>query len=413
MKPREIIILMLILIFASAAIAATTIRIKRGPTTRLPTKAPYGEMYQTKDTGKVFIGNSTAMLEWRQRGYSGARGVIGFSGEKAAPPLFCALSSGTTVVTYNEQGITPVPSPIKAFHVKLWQGSAALSTTKTSGTTAGVRRFLWNTGAIITGRKSQVYGSSTSAKFAPSVLDTYSASRGHGVLYVLVVYSTASIVANQVSGKRVCVTGVPIVSNKVGTTGGTGATGPPGLSTRKVVFDLMTTGDSASNSTWQYTPLDNYSTTWQMAFRDKDKAVRNAIGATGYQEFRSANGNEITRIMTDGTIMLFKNQVLRLHIKNDGSMKSYRNGVEVFELLSSGKWKGKEGWPTAAQVSAKKTFLYTDQYGFRKYTTGGSGDGGGAGMSNPYAIPGASQTFTSAAGRVRFTFYSARGLVIH
>jgi hypothetical protein len=415
LRIRDLIILIIILCLYAVTLSATVIRIKRGPAANLPVKAPYGSMYQTKDTNKVFIGNSTSLLELRQRGYSGAqglrgyrgysglqglrgfrgysglrgyrgysglRGISGFSGEKSAPPLFCALSSGTTVVTYDVQGINPKPSPIKDFFVKLWQGATALSVTKTSGTTAGVRRFAWNTGATITGRKSQVYGSSTSAKFAPLVLSTYSASRGNGVLYVQITYSTANIVNNTVSGKRVCVTGIPIVVYKTPSDGAIGPVGPAGIVTRKSIFDNMTTGNSASNSPFQFRPSTVDSTTPAlMGFRNYSGHAKIKFDGAGYQSFIDRNGYPVIKAGADGTVALFVNNVKWLDMTASKTVTVYRNAVAVYQIYSTGRWKGAENWPDAAHVAAGHTSLFTNQYGFRQYTSGGSGGGGGGSVT--------------------------------
>lgn len=387
MKLRHSIVTAFILLLAVSSLAGT-IRFKRGST--VPTGGEKGEpLWQTQGgfngKGQLWIGYSTPQGRTAYKAYSSFIPVFGrdyFDGA-TIQPLFCNISGGTVSYQYDQAGLNPAPAST-AMKLRLWLGNSRITPKHNRWDAAGI-----------------VYGNRTGASFTPTVQTSYVTAGS------IVVGQGAYSTAIGYGGKRWCTAATPVAHSRTGATGATGATGPPGLSTRKVVFDVLSSGSQTNTTPFSFRPFNNLSTSYQIAVRDYAGNVRQKTSGHGYTEFLSANNAEVVRIMTDGTIMMMKNGVLRLHLKNDGSAIHYRNGQAVFQVWSTGRWKGGEGYPS----SAAKQIPYVTPQGFRGYTSGGGGSGGG--MSNPYTIPGASQTFRSQAGRVRFTFYSGQGLVIH
>lgn len=348
-----------LLIFAAFSLAGE-IRFKRGGTNNMPTVVTAGEPLFNVSTNILYVGTGTG--KQRIGPFESYSGPTGYDA-RSIPPLFCRVdTTGTTQISYDSTGNNPSPSALSAFTVNLWNSSESVTPT----------RYLWS---VLDGLNPQ---QTANATVTPTVRTTWNPTLGAGRVFTQVTYSTATIFG----GKRYCYSELPVNILRDGAVGGTGATGPPGLSTRAtintVMRNLSTQYAQSANEMWQMMPLTNLSTHYLKGTRDYLGNARWRQSGHGYQEFLSANGNEVVKIMTDGTLMLLKGGQLRLHIKNDGGIVHYRNNLPVFEVLSSGKYRGQEGWPTGT-----KRINYTLANGFRGYTTivgtgGGSGTPGGA-----------------------------------
>lgn len=351
-----------------------------------------GKLDNTGPVSQVMFNRLTSLAKMTFKGYSGPPGYtphlgVDYFDGRTIPALFGNISGGQGHA-YDQTGLNPTPAPT-AYKSQLWL----------NGTRITPLRQAW----VATGHLA---GSGTGSSFTPSIHFNYSSNWGARI----VLYQTYSTTAGY-GGKRYHVTTIfPAITRK----GDTGATGPQGADatvTRTAVFNVMSSGSKLSNTTWQYRPFSNLSTNWLTAYRDYAGNVRQKINGHGYTDFLSANGADVVRIMTDGTLMLMKSGVLRLHLKDDGSITHYRNGQQVFNVYSTGRWRGAEGYSS----SALKQIPYVTPGGFRGYTTMRTGGAGGAypggSVNGEFQYRASATTFGSAA-LLRYTAVARSGSTV-
>ena len=325
----------------------------------------------------------------------GETGASGFDGRDALP-YRCSVSVGTTgmaAVTYDADGLNPSVSTLGPFFAWLYEGSSMITPTAYEWYAP-----TWRTQLVYP--PTEAYGAQIKRQyFEPRVQAVYSSVRSNNYVSVQMRFSSTIIPY----GVRYCEASFPITVTKAGAQGAKGD-----ASVAQVTANAVYGAFSSNRSDLPFV-LRSYTSgrVPKLVIKDSLGNVRNWTDALGYQSFQDANGYVVVRTQTDGTIALLKNDVTRLTLSNSGTVTVYRNGSPVYEIYSTGRWKGPEGYPT----TVTKQIPYVTQSGFRGYTTmGGSSS---ATLPNPYTLPSPKQTFRSASGKVRFEFYTAGRLVIY
>ncbi len=276
----------------------------------------------------------------------GAPGVQGPVGKTYT----CGIVGGVTAITYDQYGLNPTPDPTQfPYTVALYE----------DGFLRTPDHWAWETTP-----NQAVYGSATTATFIPSILGNYTSGKVNGAVSATVRYQG-----------QVCKASVSVSVTKVG------AKGEPGSNasvTEQSVHDAYL--NTASNNALIMRTLSGVQSKFEVLHPTTNATVL-FVDSYGYIYFKDSSGALQAKV-ADGTIYLYTGTVgnEKLAAKMaavDRSLTMYRgDGVTPsFNVYSSGKWKGQEGWPTATGQSLTK-----NPDGTGSWTTGGGG--GAPGGSN-------------------------------
>lgn len=133
-----------------------------------------------------------------------------YDGAPGRDSLFCQFSSltGNTAITYDKNGLNPLPSSLTSFILKVYHGAVEVV----------AQTITYWTG----GSSNRVYGSGTGSRsFTASIKPRYSQYSSNNQVFAMAMYSS-------IYGKQYCRTSAAIAVNKIGGDGGAGATGPAG-----------------------------------------------------------------------------------------------------------------------------------------------------------------------------------------
>lgn len=285
---------------------------------------------------------------------TGPKGDRGWDGRDGKDGLSCTILDGTRSIVFDENGQNPRPSTLEAFSVFLREGRTLLTPT-------AIYWFL-PVDSLLTYPELEVDGMQLHRQtFLAGIQGQYSPGRNNYVK-VDVEYTTAVFPFNT----RTCSMSVSVDISQRGPKGLKGDTASA-IITPDSIFDAMSAArnDKSLNSR-PATPNRNIP---KKIFRDYSGNVRMYIDAWGYQYFRTPDGDTVVVIQTDGVIYTRKAGVNRVKIANDGTVTTYRgNGVPSFEIMTSGRWKGQEGWPTTSANIMSKSSV-----GVVTWVTGGGG----------------------------------------
>jgi hypothetical protein len=290
-------------------------------------------------------------------GPQGPRGYDGYDGNSHT----CAILYGPQQITYDANGLLPAYNTAP-YNAMMYRNGVMLDP-------SAYAVHWWSNDGW-----SHVVGSPngliTTKSWAPTVLGAYSSSK-----FANFVFAKFS------SGEQKCVATSPVAVSKIGNKGDKGDPGDLSNLTRLNVTNVL---DDASDVMVSLQPATNSGTVPMIGIRDYAGNVRNYTDAAGYQYFKAANGAVLTKIMTDGTILIYDpSGIERVRLDNLGklTLRDSANRRRVFLNATTGgsytlrTYRG-DGTTVAFEV-------YTSGR-INQATGGGSGTPGGSNKQIQY-----------------------------
>lgn len=276
----------------------------------------------------------------------GPQGIRGYDGREA---LRAVILNGFLTVQYDADGLNPQVSSANPFAVYLFEGSNAVASDK-------ILSYDWYIPAVdtqLTYPAYEVDGMQIHRQtFAPGVYSKYSSGKSNNYVKATVTH---------VSGRQASVS-VPVSITKQGGRGYTGPQGAAASVTADSVFGAFST--HRSDKVLVFRPLSSTQGPL-LGTKDKGGNARWWVDGLGYMHFMDDNGFGMIEMQSDGTIKLLYQNQLRLQFKSGSPVTIFRNGVPVYEVYSTGRWKGQEGYGK----TATKIFPYVRPDGYRSYTS--------------------------------------------
>ncbi|MBT0666355.1 hypothetical protein KI809_18765 [Geobacter pelophilus] len=249
-------------------------------------------------------------------------GRRGYDGRDAPSPLECIIfNEGNDGASYDETGGNPTPQTIGPLSIWAYEHSTLKQITGASWTIPAVDTQLVPPPLELDGQqqKRQV--------LELSILPRYSSQRTNNK-----VKGFAWITSSRYPYKRNCSASYTFAFTQRGPIG---QKGDPGDITQLTRDEIVAKIAQPSNNPVTVRPATPGLQTL-LDFQNYSGNTVAWVDSLGYLNFMAANGFPIARIQTDGLIALLYNNMMRLRMKNDGSITSYNsNGTTAWSLSNT------------------------------------------------------------------------------
>lgn len=271
---------------------------------------------------------------------------------RTLPTLYGNISGGQRSHTWNEYGLLPKPSPT-SYKAQFWEAGRRTPIYNTTPV-----RYVWKATGHLT-------GTGTAQTFTPGIQGRYSTGYSTAV-EVQMIYSASA----GYGGKRIVVASINPASNRIGGIGPQGIPGTDATVTEPAVISAFAGAQTSSSLEL-------------IAINDTDQKLKvyNAansntmyVDGAGNQYWKTTSGDVAVKVLASGGFFIFKNNIKRFEIEDDGGFKQWLpNGTVGFRCYSSGICYGVEGLPSSNGLCITRNMTT----GLESYITCGS-DGGGS-----------------------------------